>query len=130
MVVIDLHHLPRRGSGHVFRDPLWRHMGVISIPNDVAASRTMAPLGTASSVFTEFESNGWPATGLACLVGLNGPIAYLSGADSSVHLSEELKNASWVLPRSMVATQISNYITSFIVVGTVFSCPCLLCTRR
>ncbi|KAL8717407.1 MAG: hypothetical protein Q9225_005338 [Loekoesia sp. 1 TL-2023] len=77
----------------------------------------LAPRGTASSVFTEFESNGWPTVGLACLAGLNGPVPYLTGADSTVHLSEELKNAAWALPRSMVATAISNYITSFVVVG-------------
>lgn len=86
---------------------------------DFTANRTMAPRGTASSVFTEFESNGWPTTGLACLVGLNGPIPYLSGADSSVHLAEELKNSAWRLPRSMLVTAITNYITSFIVVGTL-----------
>ncbi len=80
--------------------------------------RIMAPQGTASSVFTEFESNGWPSVGLACLVGLNAPVAYLTGADSSAHLSEELKNAAWTLPRSMIFTAISNYITSFIIVGT------------
>lgn len=77
----------------------------------------MGPRGSASSVFTEFETNGWPTVGLACLAGLNGPVPYLAGADSTVHLSEELKNAAWVLPRSMVATAVSNYITSFIVVG-------------
>ena len=77
----------------------------------------MAPRGSASSVFTEFETNGWPTVGLACLAGLNGPVPYLTGADSTVHLAEELKNASWALPRSMVATALSNYITSFIVVG-------------
>ena len=78
----------------------------------------MAPKASASSVFTEFETNGWSTVGLACLVGLNGPVPYLSGADSSVHLSEELKNAAWALPRSMVATAVSNYITAFLVVGT------------
>ena len=77
----------------------------------------MAPQGTASSVFTEFESNGWPTTGLACLVGLNGPIPYLTGADSSVHLAEELKNSAWRLPRSMLVTAITNYITAFVIVG-------------
>lgn len=77
----------------------------------------MAPQSTPSSVFTAFETNGWSTIGLACLVGLNGPVPYLTGADSSVHLSEELENAAWALPRSMVATAISNYITSFIVVG-------------
>ena len=83
--------------------------------------RVMAPHGSASSVFTEFETNGWPTVGLACLAGLNGPVPYLSGADSTVHLAEELKNAAWALPRSMVATAISNYVTSFIMVGAFFS---------
>ena len=78
----------------------------------------MAPRSTASSVFTDFELNGWPTAGLACFVGLNGPLGYLTGADSSVHLAEELKNAAWRLPRSMLLTAISNYITSFIIVGT------------
>ena len=82
------------------------------------ACRTMATRENASSIFTEFESNGWPTTGLACLVGLNGPIPYLTGADSSVHLAEELKNSAYRLPRSMLVTAITNYITSFIIVGT------------
>ena len=81
--------------------------------------RTMAPRATAPSVFSEFESNGWPTTGLACLVGLNGPLPYLAGADASVHLAEELKNSAWRLPRSMLVTAISNYITSFVIVGTL-----------
>ena len=84
---------------------------------DLTACRTKAPRGVASSVFTDFESNGWPSTGLACLVGLNGPIPYLSGADSSVHLAEETKDSAWTLPRSMLVTAITNYITSFIIVG-------------
>ena len=85
---------------------------------DLTSPRTKAPRGTASSVFTDFESNGWPSTGLACLVGLNGPIPYLSGADSSVHLAEETKDSAWTLPRSMLITAITNYITSFIIVGS------------
>ena len=85
---------------------------------DLTACRTTAPRGTASSVFTNFETNGWRTTGLACLVGLNGPVPYLAGADATVHLSEELKNSAWTLPRSMLVTAITNYITSFIVVGT------------
>ena len=82
----------------------------------------MVPWGTASSVFTKFENNGWPTTGLACFVGLEGPLPYLAGADSSVHLAEELKNSAWRLPRSMLLTAILNYITSFVIVGT-FSTP-------
>ncbi|KAI4240053.1 MAG: hypothetical protein LQ352_007731 [Teloschistes flavicans] len=82
----------------------------------------MAPRATASSVFTEFETNGWSTTGLACLVGLNGPLPYLLGADSSVHLAEELKDSAWGLPRSMLVTAITNYITSFVVVVTLMFC--------
>lgn len=59
----------------------------------------------------EFQDNaGWGNTGLACLVGLSSPVVTLIGADSSCHLSEELNNAAWVLPRAMVATAITNYI--------------------
>ena len=86
---------------------------------DIFVSRTLAPSGKASSVFTEFESNGWPSVGVACLVGLNGPLPYLTGADSSVHLAQELKNSAYRLPRSMLVTTITSYITSFIIVGMI-----------
>ena len=89
-------------------------------PRILIASRVTAPRGTASSVFSEFESNGLPTTGLACLIGLNGPFPYLTGADSSVHLAEELKNSAWRLPRSMLITAITNYITSFVIIGRSF----------
>ena len=77
----------------------------------------MAPRGSSTSVFTEFESNGWPSPGVACLAALNGPV-YLSGADSQVHLAEELKDAAFVLPRSMMITAILNYASSFVILGT------------
>jgi len=76
----------------------------------------MAPRSN-SSVLTTFETNGWPSSGVACLVGLNAAIGDFIGADSSVHLSEELNNASWVLPRSMIATAIMNYALGFIVIS-------------
>ncbi|KAK4550012.1 hypothetical protein LTR36_002979 [Oleoguttula mirabilis] len=75
-----------------------------------------------STVLTTFESNGWPSSGVACLVGLNAAIGDIIGADSSVHLSEELKNASWILPRSMVATAIMNYVLGFITIITLVYC--------
>lgn len=81
----------------------------------------MAPRSD-SSVLTTFETNGWPSSGVACLVGLNAAIGDLIGADSSVHLSEELNNASWVLPRSMVATALMNYVLGFIVIITLVFC--------
>lgn len=63
----------------------------------------MAPRSDPKMVFTDFQDNGnWGSIGLSCLVGMTGPIITLIGADSACHLSEELKDASYVLPRSMV----------------------------
>lgn len=100
-------------------EPLIRYKVAKIILINYLVCRVMAPRGTASSVFTEFESNGWQSVGTACLVGVNAPVAYLAGADSSVHLSEEIQNSAWTLPRAMLVTAISNYITAFIVVGKV-----------
>lgn len=78
---------------------------------------------SARDVFTDFNSNdGWSNKGLAFLIGMTGPAAYFTTADSSVHLAEEVENVSYILPRSMIVTALSNYILSFVVVVTlVFS---------
>ena len=69
-------------------------------------------------MLTTFESNGWSSSGVASLVGISAAIGDLIGADSSVHLSEELQNSSWILPRSMLATALMNYILGFITIST------------
>ncbi|KAK1042731.1 hypothetical protein LTR74_018496 [Friedmanniomyces endolithicus] len=81
----------------------------------------MAPRSDAS-VLTNFSPNGWSSAGVACLVGISAPIGDLIGADSSVHLSEELKNASWILPRSMIATAVVNYVLGFVTIITLVFC--------
>ena len=78
----------------------------------------MGPRGGQETV-TTFSGNGWSSTGLSCLVGILSPIITLIGADSQCHLSEELRNAAWVLPRAMVATATANYITGFVMVLTI-----------
>ncbi|KAI5777063.1 amino acid/polyamine transporter I [Geopyxis carbonaria] len=80
----------------------------------------MGPRGDPVEVFTNFQDNsGWGNVGLACLVGILGPTVTLIGSDSSCHLAEELHNASWVLPRSMVATAFVNYALGFVMTVTV-----------
>lgn len=79
-------------------------------------ARVMAPRSD-SSVFTTFSSNGWSSSGVASLVGISAAIGDVIGADSSVHLAEELKNASWILPRSMIATALMNYVLGFITIS-------------
>lgn len=82
----------------------------------------MGPRSDTKAVWTEFQDNGnWGNIGLSCLVGMTGPVITLIGADSACHLSEELKDAAWVLPRSMVATAIVNYIMGFVMTVTVMS---------
>ncbi|KAK4544789.1 hypothetical protein LTR36_004038 [Oleoguttula mirabilis] len=78
----------------------------------------MGPRGGSETV-TTFSSNGWSSNGLSCLVGILSPIITLIGADSQCHLSEELHNAAWVLPRAMVATATANYIMGFVMVLTI-----------
>ena len=71
----------------------------------------------ASQTFTEFtDYSGWGSVGLATIIGSLAPSGALLGADCAAHLAEELKDASWVLPRSMVVTAIANYSFTFIMV--------------
>lgn len=70
----------------------------------------MGPRGDPATVFTKFEDNaGWGNTGLSTLVGILAPVVTLIGSDSACHLSEELKDAAYILPRSMATTAAINY---------------------
>ncbi|KAJ4987854.1 amino acid permease [Stagonosporopsis vannaccii] len=58
---------------------------------------------TAKDVFTTFHNKGqWPTQALAFFVGLQGNALAFIGTDSVVHMSEEVKNASTDVPRSML----------------------------
>lgn len=82
----------------------------------------MAPHSNPKAVWTNFEDNsGWGSLGLSTLVGILGPIVTLIGSDSTCHLAEELRDAAWVLPRSMVATALMNYVLSFVMTVTIMS---------
>lgn len=79
----------------------------------------MGPKANAEVTFTKFaDSNNWGSVGLATLIGIVGPTTTYLGADSAVHLAEELKDASYVLPRAMFSAAIINYITGFIMTVT------------
>ncbi|KAH0347556.1 putative amino acid permease, partial [Aureobasidium melanogenum] len=80
----------------------------------------MGERSTTRDVFFTFEDNaGWGSIGTACLVGLLGPIMTLIGGDSTVHLGEEIRDASRTLPLSMVFTSLINYAVGFIMTITV-----------
>lgn len=82
----------------------------------------MAPRAKASEVFTNFDGDGWPNHGVAFLTALTGPAAYLTIADSAVHLSEEVLDAARVVPRAMVITAVTNYVLAFGIVGKLHWC--------
>lgn len=79
----------------------------------------LAPLNSPSQVFTEFLNlGGWDTKGLSFFVGLLAPVYTLIGADSAVHMSEEIRNASLVLPKAIMWAAGVNGTMGFIMVIT------------
>jgi choline transport protein len=69
----------------------------------------MGPRAPAEETFTTFaDDNGWGSLGLATMIGMVGPATTYLGSDSAVHLAEELKDASYVLPRAMFTAAVIN----------------------
>jgi choline transport protein len=69
----------------------------------------MGPRAPAEETFTTFaDGNGWGSLGLATMIGMVGPATTYLGSDSAVHLAEELKDASYVLPRAMFTAAVIN----------------------
>jgi choline transport protein len=89
----------------------------------------LAPRSTAKEVFLTFNrgtndpDRPWSSVGLACLVGVIGPTVSLLGSDAATHMSEELQDASYTLPRAMIATAIFNGTLGFAML--VAFCFCL-----
>ncbi|KAI1214242.1 putative GABA permease [Annulohypoxylon truncatum] len=62
----------------------------------------LAPHGDTSLFTTFVNEGGWPTRGLSFMVGLPTSVFSLVGADSAVHMAEEIKNASTVVPRAIL----------------------------
>lgn len=92
----------------------------------------MGDKAPASQTFTQFtDYSGWGSTGLATLIGSLGATGSLLGTDCAAHLAEELKDASWVLPRSMMVTAAANYTLTFImVISNPESLPSSICEHN
>ena len=86
----------------------------ILIPLWVLAQRS-----SPSRVFTEFLNlGGWSTTGLAFIVGLLSPVYTLIRPDSTVHMSEEVRDASLVLPNAIMWAAGLNGSLGFVMVIT------------
>ena len=84
----------------------------------------LAPRSPAKEVFSSFQDNaGWGSVGLSVLVGQLAPIFSLLGSDAATHMSEELRDASYTLPRAMIWTGVVNSSLGFLMLVTF--CLCL-----
>lgn len=83
----------------------------------------MAPHDSAANVFTVFlNEGGWPTQGLAFFVGLLGTVFSFLGADSAVHMSEEIRDASTVVPRTIILSIMINGVLGFGMLIAVLFC--------
>ncbi len=82
----------------------------------------LAPHTSPEQVLTVFmNSGGWPTQGLSFFVGLVGIVFAFIGTDGAIHMSEEVKNAAIVVPRSMILSVLVNGVLGFgILIAMVF----------
>ncbi|KAL9113469.1 MAG: hypothetical protein Q9227_002510 [Pyrenula ochraceoflavens] len=83
----------------------------------------MSPHNSANTVFTTFLNQGdWPTTGLSFMVGLLVPANVLLGSDAAVHMSEEIRDASSVVPKVMVGSLLVNGVLAFATLLAILFC--------
>jgi len=79
----------------------------------------LGPRGDAATVFTTFTNlGGWNSNATSALVGILAVMIPLLGADAAVHMSEELKDASKQVPRTMIWTTFINGALGFVLIVT------------
>ncbi|CAO2649329.1 Nn.00g067140.m01.CDS01 [Neocucurbitaria sp. VM-36] len=84
---------------------------------------TMAERSPAEEVFTTWTNGGgWSSMGVSALVGLSTPLWCFIGPDAGAHMSEELKDASVVLPKAMMWAVFFNGIFGIIMMITFVFC--------
>lgn len=74
-----------------------------------------APRSPAKETLLVFQNNGgWSSKGLSAMIGLTTPLSVIVGYDCSVHMSEEIYDASITLPRAIIWSIIVNGTMAFI----------------
>lgn len=81
------------------------------------------PLHSARFVFaSSLNEGGWSSQGLSYCVGFMGNVATFVGADASVHLAEEVSNASLTIPRVITCSMLLNGVVGFVMMVTLLFC--------
>ncbi|KAK3368266.1 amino acid/polyamine transporter I [Podospora didyma] len=82
----------------------------------------LAPHGD-GSIFTTFVNLGnWETQGLSFMIGLPAAVFSLIGADSAVHMAEEIRNASTVVPQAIIFSIVLNGILGFAMMVAYLIC--------
>lgn len=91
-----------RYLAHVETAILWLHITLFFVV--LVTLTVLAPQKSSSAdVWALFlNEGGYDSKGLSFFIGLITPVFAFSGADGAVHMSEEIKNASRVLPWAMI----------------------------
>jgi choline transport protein len=85
----------------------------------VAVLWATGSISDAKEVFTTFNDyGGWNNNGLATLTGIVAAVVGFLGADAAVHLAEEVRDASKIVPLSMIWTTLSNGAMSLVIAIT------------
>ncbi|KAF5868527.1 putative amino acid transporter protein [Botrytis fragariae] len=80
-------------------------------------------LSHASEVLLTFTNEGsWPSRGLSAMIGLTVPFGALVGFDCSIHMSEEIQDASITIPRAIMWSIVPNAAMAFFMILTLIFC--------
>ncbi|KAI1971601.1 hypothetical protein LOZ51_006761 [Ophidiomyces ophidiicola] len=80
----------------------------------------LAPRHSAKFVFTEFNNGGgWNSIGTSALIGFTTSLPSMIGYDCTVHMAEEIQDASRTLPKAIMGTVFINGILGFLMMLTL-----------
>jgi choline transport protein len=82
----------------------------------------LAPHGSDYDVFVKYLTLGGYSQGTSFFVGLITTVFAFLGADGAIHMSEEIKNASTVVPQSLLASIAVNGTLGFAVLIAILFC--------
>ncbi|ROV97877.1 hypothetical protein VSDG_04886 [Cytospora chrysosperma] len=75
------------------------------------------------AVWTTFlNQGGWPTQGLSFCIGIQGSVFAFLGGDGAIHMSEEIRNPSMIVPRSLLAGLLINGILGFAMLIALLYC--------
>ena len=84
---------------------------------------TMAERSPGKEAFTTFyDGGGWGSLSVSALVGLATPLWCFIGPDAGAHMSEELKDASIILPKAMMWAVFFNGVFGIVMMITFVIC--------